>query len=158
MEFLIQKIKELKNIVPDATFFARSHNLITLTPQVRAMKAHLWESFRYGLALSLGSILLIIGLGGFSYLKLNKLSPFIIGGLNTKSLAAEAGRANFDLELAEAQYFEDSSRVITVALNAVSGNSPDHLNDEILEQELRQINGGNRDDENINDLFNDLTL
>ena len=83
MNLLIQKLKELKNIVPDAGFFMRSHNLIVRTPQIKAIKAHLWEVLRSGLALSLGSILLIIGLGGFSYLKLNKLSPFIIGGLNT---------------------------------------------------------------------------
>jgi hypothetical protein len=156
METLFQKIRELKNIVPDAAFFARSHDVISRAPQLKAVKAHLWESFRYGLALSLGSILLIIGLGGFSYLKLNKLSPFIIGGLNTKSLAAEADRANFDLELAQAQYFEDSSNAITVALNAVSGNSLDHLNDAVLEQELRRINSGGDDKDNIDALLNEI--
>lgn len=156
METLFQKIKELRNIVPDAAFLARSHDIISRTPQLKAVKAHLWESFRYGLALSLGSILLIIGLGGFSYLKLNKLSPFIIGGLNTKSLAAEAAKANFDLEIAQAQYFEDSSRAITVALNAVSGNTLDHLNEAVLEQELRRLESGGGEEDDINALLNEI--
>ncbi len=140
MNNLISKIKELRSMMPDADFFHRSSEMIFITPQIRRnMSTHFWESFRMSVALSLGSLLLIIAVGGFSYLKLDKFSPFIIGGLNTKSIVAEAERAGSMFEIAEAKYFEDASSAIATALNTVSQNGPDHLNNEILEQELENI-------------------
>jgi hypothetical protein len=147
---LIEKLKKLREVSPDANFFLRSHELISVTPQIKkTFKSHIWESFRMSIALSLASLLVIIGLGGFSYLKLDKFSPFIIGGLNTKSLAAEAERANQEFELAEAKYFEDTSRAVAAALNAVSQNSPDHLSNEVLEEELKNIE---KNDQSIHDI------
>lgn len=156
---LIEKLKDLRGIDPDADFFRRSYELIIISPQIKnGVKHHLWESFRMSIALSLGSLLAIIALGGFSYLKLDKLSPFIIGGLNTKSLISEAERAGQAFELTEAKYFNDSSSAIVSALNTISQNSPDHLSDEILEQELNSIKKNDSNLENINNGLDELIL
>lgn len=157
MDKIIDKLKELKNISPETGFVRQSLEIIlSVSQSKRSILGHLLESFRYSLALSLGAILLVIGLGGFSYLHLNDLSPVLVGSLNSKNLLSEAQKTDFSIKLAEAKYFDDAASAATIALNAISQNNPDHLNDEVLEKELEIIEMGKpqgNDSENIFDNF-----
>ncbi len=159
MDQIIIKLKELKNIAPDAGFIKQSLEIILSAAQTkRSIIGHILESFKYSLALSLGSILLIVALGGFSYLHLTDLSPVLVGSLNSKNLISEAQKTDFSIKLAEAKYFDDAASAATVALNAISQNNPDHLNDEILERELEALEKQNLKNNDPSDAFENIVL
>ena len=159
MEKLINKLRELKNIAPRAEFVKQSLEIIlSISQSKKPLVKHIMESFRYSLALSLGTILLVVALGGFSYLHLNSLSPVLVGSLNTKSLLSEAEKTDFSIKLAEAQYFDDAARAATVALNTISQSSPDHLNDEILDKELQNLEKQKSSNRELQNSGDDIVL
>lgn len=140
MEQLKTKLGSLKSIQPDANFAVRTRHNTTLLPQFKkSLWAHICESMYYSLALGLGALLLIALVGRMSYIHLLNSSPIIIGSLQTKALVNEAELANFKIQIAEAQYFEDTADVIASALHIMRTSTPDHLNDILLEKELQQI-------------------
>lgn len=138
MEILTKKLRELSSIQPRSDFHARSRQLVTGMPQCKkTFLSHISESFYYSLALGLGALLLVTGLGRFSYLHFNDLSPVVVGSLQTKTLVTEDAQIDFNLQIAEATYFEETAGVVAVALRVVRDTNPDHLNEAVLEQELR---------------------
>ncbi len=140
MEILTKKLRELNAIQPSADFHARSRALTSRTPQFKkTIWMHARESINYSLALGLGALLLVIGLGQFSYLHLNGFSPAIIGSLQTKTLVEEVAQTDFALQIAEATYFNETAAVVASALSVVRDTNPDHTNDAVLERELDKL-------------------
>ena len=140
MDNFFKKIKELQRIAPSQEFSARSWAVITTTQQIhQSLLAHVWESMGYSLALGLGAIIILVTVGGFSYLNLGNVAPVLVSSLNTKSLLAEAENANFEIKLADAKYLDAASTIVAIALDAVSNNELDHLNSQILEKELESL-------------------
>lgn len=159
MDKIIDKLKEYKNITPHNGFVKQSLEIIlSISQNKKSIAAHVWESFRYSLALSLGTILLVVALGGFSYLHLDNLSPVLAGSLNTKGLLGEAEKADFSIKLAEAKYFDDAARAATVALNIISQNDPDHLNGDVLMKELQNLDKENSSNGEYKSLIDDIVL
>lgn len=140
MEILTKKLRELNAIQPNAEFRDRSRALAARTPQFKkTMWMHIRESMSYSIALGLGALLLLVGLGQFSYLHLNGLAPTIIGSLQTKTLVAEEVQTDFALQIAEATYFNETAAVVASALSIVRDTNPDHTNDAVLERELKEL-------------------
>lgn len=140
MKQLQEKLKALRHIAPDGNFHLRSKPLTSALPQLqKSLKLHLWESIRYSFALGLGALLLITMLGKLGNIHWSGLQPVIVGGLQTRTLAAEEEKTNFNLQIAEAKYAEENADAVARALDVVSENT-DHLNNELLEQELQKIN------------------
>lgn len=156
MDNFIQQLKTLKKISPAKDFRANSWAAIVSAPQIRkTLVSHLLESARYSLALGLGAIIILIALGGFSYLQLNGAAPVLVSSLNTKSLMAEADNANFEIKLAQARYSDDVNSAVAVALDIISQSTPDHLNSAVLEKEMKSFEPQNQNGKtNIDQMLN----
>lgn len=140
MEQLKSKLATLKNIQPDADFVLRTRMTATALPQFKKnIWLHIRQSIYYSLALGLSALLLVTLIGRMSYIHLFDSSPMIIGSLQTKALMSEADLTNFEIQLADAQYFEDTANAVATALQLMHSSTPDHLNEILLEKELKQI-------------------
>ena len=140
MDNFFQKIKELKAIAPSEDFRIKSWATIATTSQIhRGLLSHVFESMGYSLALGLGAVIILVTVGGFSYLNLGSVAPVLVSSLNTKSLLAESENTDFEIKLADAKYLDDAATVVAMALDAVSNNELDHLNSQILNKELKNI-------------------
>ncbi len=141
MEILTKKLRELQHIRPNAEFHVRSRAHAAIAPQFKkTFWMHARESMNYGIALGLCALLLVVGLGQFSYLQLNGFAPAVIGSLQTKTLVAEEAQTDFALQIAEATYFNETAAVVASALNIVRDTNPDHINDAVLEREMNELN------------------
>lgn len=117
---LFNKIKLLKQIRPEAGFASSSRRIILSA----AKKPHYQILFRKQLqqtlilsaAMGMAVILLMI-VGRVSSLPLEGLSPELISSLNSKDLTLERENLNFNIQLAEAKYYKESTTQITMALN-----------------------------------------
>ncbi len=157
MKILLSNVKKLQRIAPDDTYCARSIALILGNPQLqKSLRARFFESMRYSIALSLTAIVIVVAAGGFSYLNWSSASPLIIGSLNAKSIEAEAQRVDDELKLAQFGYYGASAQDVAVALKAVSQNAPDHLNDAVLNKELRGLEQQKNTSKDIDALLNSL--
>lgn len=159
MQILLSNIKKLQNIAPDDTYCARSIALILGNPQLqKSLRARFFESMRYSIALSLTAIVIVVAVGGFSYLNWSSASPLIIGSLNAKSIEAEAQRVDDELKLAQFGYYGASAQDVAVALKAVSQNAPDHLNDAVLNKELQGLEQQKTSGKDIDALLNSVSM
>ncbi len=157
MDNFFKKIQELKNITPSTEFAERSWTAITATSQMkRSLISHVWESMGYSLSLGLGALIILVTVGGFSYLNLGSVAPILVSSLNTKSLLAEAENANFEIKLADAKYLDAASTVVAIALDAVSKNELDHLNNQILNKELQNLDRQQNLNLEINQVLNKI--
>ncbi len=136
MESLRDKLKNLRNIAPSATFVEATLLRIIKSPQhiEKKLKARIWESLGYTLALGLGSALLIMGVSGTSY------QGLLARGINDNTLQYEARDLNFNIQLQELAYHDEAQRVARLALRLITENELQHLNPGILESELKNIN------------------
>ena len=157
MDNFIQKIKDLQKITPSSEFSIKSWAAITSTTQTRpSLFSHVWESMGYSLALGLGALIILVTVGGFSYLNLGSVAPILVSSLNTKSLLAEAENANFEIKLADAKYLDAASTIVAMALEAVSNNDLDHLNLNVLNKELKNLDAQPNIDLEINQILNKI--
>ncbi len=99
-----ESLKQLKKIEPDSKFSQESKLLILSSPS-RSFYGPLTVILRgmeSSLAIALGSILLIILLGGISIFKF--LSPNQTASLNFNNIKAEAQEVNAQIKLANLNY------------------------------------------------------
>jgi hypothetical protein len=101
---ILELLKKIKNIAPDSDYQLRSKALILSSPQKPKEKALiiLVRALESGLAISLGAILLLIFLGGFSVIKL--FSPYQMAGLNLNNMKVQAQDISNQIHLAELSY------------------------------------------------------
>ena len=157
MDNFFQKITKLKRITPSQEFAINSWKSITSSKQIRnGIFSHVLESMGYSLALGLGAIIILVTVGGFSYLNLGNIAPVLVSSLNTKSILAEAENANFEIKLADAKYLDAASSIVAMALDAVSKNELDHLNSQVLEKELKNLEKQQDMNLEINKALNNL--
>lgn len=158
MDKLLKKLRELQSITPDNNFKNRTRVLVLAAKQTQKIfLPHFWESFRYSIALSFGTLIILVGLGGFSYFHFSNLSPLMAGGLNGKSLAAEAATAESAIKIAEASYFKNTADAFAVAIDAIDDNT-NHINNTVLQRELQNMDIEPSSSQEIDDLLNEIVL
>lgn len=117
---LFNKIKSLKQIRPEADFALSSRRIILSTakkPHYQILfRKQLQQTLTLSAAMGMAVILLII-VGRISSLPLEGLSPELISSLNNKDLTLEQENLSFNIQLAEAKYYKESTNQITMALN-----------------------------------------
>lgn len=127
MNNLFKNLKSLKNIKPDADFAIHSRATIlgtTKRPYYQILfKKQLQQAFSLSVAIGL-TIVLLFSLGNLSRLRLNGFSPALISSLNSNDLAIEKQQLSFQIELAEAKYYKESTNQVTMALDNVFTNDP----------------------------------
>jgi hypothetical protein len=119
---MMDLLKQLKRITPDASFSARSRiELLAQTPGriVRPSFMQLiGESFASAGALALVGMLLLVAVGGFS--AWNVLTPLRIASLDPTGLTAEAEAIDIQIQLADVGYADTLTAESTPAVAAGS--------------------------------------
>ncbi len=117
---LFNKIKLLKQIRPEADFALSSRRIILTTtrkPHYQFLfKKQIQQTLILSAAMGMAVVLLLI-VGRVSNLPLEGLSPNLISSLNSKELTQEQESINFNIHLAEAKYYKESTTQVTMALN-----------------------------------------
>ncbi len=118
--------KRFTAITPSAEFASRSRAQVVSAAQMPAIRLT-WimrfkETLTTGSALALSSLLLLIVLGGISYVsKQGGLTGGAVA-LNAASLSREASALSFNVQLKDAQYFDESASQVARVLDELSGS------------------------------------
>lgn len=123
-EKLVKILKAGRSIEPTQEFRLRSENSILASRQNRTnffatIKSELLENFKFSLALSLASILILVIFGSFSYWKSNSAQETANLNLNGQELLTEIQALDFQIQLGEAQYFNESALEIAALLKEI---------------------------------------
>ena|SRR3989344_4426148 len=157
MDPLFNLLKQLQSITPDAAFQKRSLSSILKPQSAESVFARAFTYFSQPkiLAATGGTMaLLIIG----TITLISSLSSSAMASLNTDHLNKELQSLDLQLKISEMQYYENSLKTVSVALNETSKNGPGHLNDEVIEKELENIKTLETENKNLEELLNELTL
>ncbi|MDO8443219.1 MAG: hypothetical protein Q7S81_03135 [bacterium] len=162
MKNIEEAIKQLKRIEPSQEYKAHSLRLILSSPQNigNGFSVRFFEILKFGAALSLTGLLIVISVSdSFSKFNARLLSPVLLASLDEEKITKEAGQVDIKITIAEAKYYNDSTKKVAIALNETAKNGPGHLNSAILEKEIGglDMNGG-ENGENIDELLNKLTM
>lgn len=133
---IINEIKRLQDISPDAEFASLSKSMITSLPQ--NPKPNFFHTHFLNLTISFATTLALT------------LTVVIMGSLRTTptpqspELSAVEEEAttitqNIDASLNEISQYKESARKTDLALNEVTSINPTHLNTTILNEEINQI-------------------
>ncbi len=110
-----------------ADFVPQSLARIISMPQEAArqtLRERLWESVTTGSALALSSLLLVIVLGGISYLSHRSAGTVAVsGGLSDDQLVREASQFTFQVQIHEAQLFDESAQKVALILDTLTKDS-----------------------------------
>ena len=119
-EQIFKFLRSLRVIEPSVEFKARSRRLIFAHTQKRPileiLRRELAENLKFSLALGLASLLIFIAAGGFDYWE--KLSQNTTA-LNSQELISEVKNFDFQIQLGEAKYFDESAGAITALLDQI---------------------------------------
>lgn len=124
---LTQYFKQFSRISPRGEFVARSKATVATLPQESPVRAawifRIKESLTTGSALALASFLLIALLGGISYVAKTSGQFASRASFNDGALAREAEQLTFQVELKEAQYFDESASQVVRALTKIANDN-----------------------------------
>lgn len=162
MNNIEETIKQLKKIEPSQEYKARSLGLILSSPQNNGniFSLNFFEILKFGAALSLTGLLITISVSdSFSRFNARLLSPVLLASLDEEKITNEAGQVDIKITIAEAKYYNDSTRKVAIALDETAKNGPGHLNSSILEKEIGGLDiNSNENGENIDELLKKLTM
>ncbi len=115
---MMDLLKQLKRITPDASFSARSRIELVSQMPARVVRPSVWqligESFASAGALALVGMLLVVAVGGFS--AWNVLTPLRIASLDPVGLTAEAEAIDIQIQLAGVGYTDLEAAESTPAI------------------------------------------
>lgn len=142
MNNLLKQLKSFRAINPDAAYAARSRAFIlSANRQPRyqlVFRKQLRQISTLGVALTMAIVLLFV-VSSVSHLPLKGLSPDILTSLNHQDLAAETEQAGFQIQLAEAKYYKESTAQITTTLGSVFNPDIVYLDKENAKQQAKNI-------------------
>lgn len=122
MENIIEKLKRLEEIEPDAEYAERSRLLILATP-VSPQKPFPLLKWRVVLV-TLGLLLVLIFSNFPHYFK--PTTP-TVPNLNAKAIETEFQNLDINIQLAEVDYYQKLDEAISLALKEISRNGANHL-------------------------------
>ena len=128
---IIKILKGLNSINPGKEYSENSRMVILASPQKEAEKTrwfslkHAIEIFRLSTAVGVISFLLLVLMGGVSYIN-NTFSPLALDGLNQNSLTTEAAGIDNSIQitLSEIKYLDQSNKKAIKTIDQVSQNKP----------------------------------
>lgn len=161
MQNIEETIKQLKKVEPSQEYQTNSLRLILSSPQniQNKFSIRLLEVFKFGAALSLTGLIIMISVSDSpSKFNARLLSPVLLSSLDGEKIAKEAGQVDIKITIAEAKYYNDSTRKVAIALDETAKNGPGHLNSAILEKEINGLEISDEETENIDELLRKLTM
>src|SRR3989338_4632671 len=120
-----QLLKKFNTLEPNRGFKERSRSFILNSPQKGDLRAGAFRQFfniaQFSAAFGLVAIFIFLILGGLSFINKKLISPSLLSGLDSQNLEKEVKNLDIQIQLSQAQYYEDSAEAVEVALKAASG-------------------------------------
>ena len=138
MNNLFKSLRLLKKIEPEVDFITHSREVVLGSSKRPLYRSLLRQQFNQVLALGLTmslAVVLIVAMGNISRLKLNGFSPDILANLNNKELNREKENIDFQIHLAEANYYKESTQEITMAIGNVFSLDSSTLDSERIKKQ-----------------------
>ena len=149
MSEIFNHLQKLKSIKPDPDYTAHSRRLLlACPPHSHSLFTPLSEITKSLFAISLSAALIVLIIGGFSYLEKSPL-PLKLAGLDPSTLKAEAENLQIDINLSTLKRYEETPAVINTALTQTADNTPVYFESVILDRETDRIDLNNPTDETI---------
>jgi len=152
-----KKIKLLNSIAPSARFTEDLRGILFSQTQSTAVSARfsIRESLASGLTIALGSAFVVLMIAGGSYLQKYSV-PVLLPGLHEESISSEFENLDIQIKLAEARYYSESPESVSLILNESGNNTPNHLNNSLIQKESRILDIEDPTNEKIDDVLNQL--
>jgi len=119
--------KRFNSITPRVEFISQSRARVSFSEQlspVRSWQVKLVESLTTGSAVALASMLLLVVIGGASYVSKNTAQVASKSGLSDMALMDEAAQITFNVQLKDAEYFDESASQVVLALDRILADNP----------------------------------
>lgn len=116
-------IKHLQRIEPNPEFLAKSKQIIFRAEQEPARPKILWRMFEginVRTAFAMASVVLVAVVSSAVYFS-NSTSR-LTSSLNDQAIAREATSMHFEIQIAEASYFDDSAEKVAMALDKIAAS------------------------------------
>jgi hypothetical protein len=115
--------KRFTAITPRSEFVMRSRMQVTSSGQLPIAEtwlSRMKESLTTGSALALASLLLLIVLGSISYVSKQGGQMATTSSLSNDTLTREAAQLSFQVQLKDAEYFDESASQVVRALDSIA--------------------------------------
>ncbi|PIR86758.1 MAG: hypothetical protein COU11_04605 [Candidatus Harrisonbacteria bacterium CG10_big_fil_rev_8_21_14_0_10_49_15] len=115
----------LRSLEPSREFMVRSKQMILSTAQEPLRRlpfrlpVRLPEGVTIQTAFAFASVILVVLAGGVTYF--NTSSGQLAQSFNDDTLMQEVRTASFEIQIAEAQYYDQSATAVALALEKISG-------------------------------------
>lgn len=125
---ILEQLKTLKKIVPDAEFAARSRRaILVVSPERRTRLVFVsWSRMAWGAA-ALAAVFVF----AFFFPGAPKTVPIA----SADALSSEFNNLSINIELKQISYNQNANQTISSALTEISGTSTNHLNPSVLKAE-----------------------
>ena len=144
MENIIEKLKKLREIQPEAEYSQRSKLVILATPTLSGKR----PLFNWQLVFTLAGLLLVL-ISGTLFRHLKPSAP----NLNAQALKTELQNLDINIQLAKIEYYQKVDETVSLALKEISENHTGNLNLAIPAE-----SENNKSNEEIKDLLDQLLL
>ena len=129
---ILEQLKSLKSIAPDADFSARTKRLVLAAPVTLPVWRGVFVRSRLAFAAVAMAVvaLLVVFLPG---------APRTVPIASAEALNNEFSNLSINIELQQISYNQSANQTISSALSEISGNTPDHLNPAVLQAEASSV-------------------
>ncbi|MBI4992338.1 MAG: hypothetical protein HZB99_03925 [Candidatus Harrisonbacteria bacterium] len=136
-----QLLSRLKAIEPNKEYRERSRVLILNSQQISypTFFNRILDTIQYGAAYSLAIIFIFLLVGGLSMFSRGIYSPAVISNLDPQTLKEESENFDIQIQLSQAEYYENSAKTIEIALNATSDEIKTNNDKERLDELLKEL-------------------
>ena len=154
---IIKKIKQLKHITPRARFAEDLKNILlsNLQQPIPAARFSIRESLTSGVTIALAAAFVVLLVVGGTYFE-KFTGPLFLPGLHEEGLSNELDNLNIQIKLTEAEYYQDAPASVSTILNETGNNTPNHLNNTLIQKESRILDVENPTNQKIDDTLNQL--
>lgn len=152
----IKELRKLKNIRPEEIFIKRSKFLILqIEPQTKRVPSfheliESWSSL-FNIAFTFGVIMLLV----IATNNLNKKNIAFAGLVDTK-LQEEMTHLTKGIEEPSLIYYTESNRAVSKALDEIEKDKNNHLNERVLQNEIKELKIENPINSKIDNLLEDF--
>ncbi|MDD4931176.1 MAG: hypothetical protein PHG66_03440 [Candidatus Colwellbacteria bacterium] len=139
MDNIVEEIKKIKGIVPDAAFSSLSRSVILSSPRIEATK-NTRRPFIFEFGLSFGVMAVAVMIAVLVRDTGTPGTMITVASLNDIENEATTANNDIDITLGDIRSFDEANGRMAVALNEVSSNSPAHINASVLSEEINNLN------------------
>ena len=155
MKNLLEQLKTLRSITPDKYYILRSKTIILNSSRTSFRPVLSLRSFGiWNTALTGAFMILFVFI---SYQAISSQQP-AFASLMDENLRKEMQKIEQEIDQPTLNYYTNSSRAVSSALNEISIDEGTHLNSRLLQRESEKLRIENPVNHEINDLLDKVSL